>query len=1154
MNQIPRLGPLNHTKGISSVKRQPRSGSATKPKIVKGLTPKSIPHTGSLSIPKGNESPKSPVKIPKLSSQPNMVEYFREINTPAQNKSFDDNFDAFVENIECKPLNEAAEFFGKTCFNAEISVLWVVREKNYFSPSFKMIVPKGGILEEVENSNNFIILDSQNQNVHFKKNIDASIISEGSSILIIPFSVNGAAPRYILQLGKARNKSKFNDRDLINVNCFMNKMKIYSSLIFNPLNQVSESKGIVKDLTVENIISSLKKFFHCKEVKMICYKPKNNCIIPIYDEDFVNTCDLMNEREIGFAKEGLLKEKVINFPHVGDCPNYYEPFDGPKDNPGLSVPFKDHSGIIWAINIYGSKDGRPFTTVNEQFLAALSPFIAKILNYIFHPPHMNGQLENFENRLKALLEVAEILSGVLDIDILLPTIMDRACQLLNAERCSLFLVDTAHHELVTRFHGGLQNAIRLKIGRGIVGSCAESGEIVNIRDAYADQRFDRSVDLATGFTTKSLLCIPIYNNRGEITGVTEMINKKDEGLFDEDDEKMLMAFNVFCGISLDNARLYKASLDLTKQLRSFIQTSLAINATDTLQSTLEEIMSNIMSIVNASRVTIFLISENNNQLFEHLSIGDGTTYGTMFAQEAVHNRKFMLFDHQAVLGHAQTQQLNKAIERILAAGLDADIMVFGADNFEEEEEEGEFYEDENDDFTAGAPAIDPLKSKSSQQSKSNIQSNSIVNNASRATNAISMVKAQKEIENQAKENTEVVCCLPMFSSENTILGVIEILCNWKVMSEDIKLLDCFSVFAAVSVERSQLKDRTKLGQVDVEMKQWISERERGITTQIPSKLLISMDKLNQILIVKFDAPKWDGIGHVKVLYAIFDIFDLMNTFQITNEKLFKFIFEVRDTYNKVPYHNWRHAVDVTQFTTYQILTGGLDTVFTKSEIFGLIVAAICHDAGHDGFTNVYNEKAQTPLGILFKNQSVMETHHCSVAINIISRDECNLFSSLSSTENKNMWTYIIQLILSTDMAKHFDILKELNTLIDDKQFSMGVPEHRLLLLQVLLKCSDISNVARPFELADKWCDVLCEEFFRQGDLEKASGMEFSSALNDREHLDKPKSQIGFYQFVCLPLFQAMAKVVPRLDCNVNQLLSNLEQWKKATAQNEGQNR
>jgi len=223
----------------------------------------------------------------------------------------------------------------------------------------------------------------------------------------------------------------------------------------------------------------------------------------------------------------------------------------------------------------------------------------------------------------------------------------------------------------------------------------------------------------------------------------------------------------------------------------------------------------------------------------------------------------------------------------------------------------------------------------------------------------------------------------------------------------------------------------------------------------------------------------------------------------------------------------------------------MDEKLSKFELFGLLISSICHDANHDGFTNVFNEKAETPLGILFKNQSVMETHHCSVTIGVISKSETNLFHKLDPNEFKSMWNLIIQLILITDMAKHFNFLKEVNALCEKNQLTFESASERLYGMQLILKCGDVSNVSRPFELADKWCDVLCEEFFRQGDLEMASGMEYTSPLNDRAHLDKPKSQIGFYNFVCLPLYVTAARVFPPLQANVDQVRSNLAVWKAA---------
>ena len=1087
----------------------------------------------------------SPISSIKKSNQQKMkpkqsISYKQTstVSTSFQDFSFDDFFDKMVENLQSMPISESIEKFFQEMFNTKYVIFWEISTNELFSATHKKKFPKDeSILWSTVQRDKFYHVKCLDNEESFISDVDSFFIPSNYSVIYFPISWNEEGNHFILQIGKP-SYEEFTEQEFRNLEKFNSKLEIYGNLLFEHKTLLNISSELVNPHQSSNFLcNKLIEYFKTRTVEIYYYKPKTNQFFQITKDSSTNAGDIIPSEKIGFVSYSFNTNKIINEEHISNVPTYNSEIDGIEDESVLCIPYKDDSEQIWC---FVMRRKERFTYISEIVFSVFIPFIVRTLTFIVSPPQLEAQLDNFEKRLKALLEVAEILSGVLDIDVLLPTIMDRACQLLNAERCSLFLVDSSHNELVTRFHGGLDNAIRVKIGRGIVGICAQSGETVNIRDAYADQRFDRSVDIATGFTTRTLLCIPIYNNRGEITGVTEMINKKNDGHFDEDDEKMLIAFNVFCGISLDNARLYQASLDLTRQLRTFIQMSVAINSTISLEDTLDGIMTNIQNIVNASRVTVFLNNENENSLYEYHNIGLPSSYGTVFAEESVQNRKFMLFDHHEVLGRAQTQQLNKAIEKILAAGLDADIMVFGDEEYyleEEEEEEEEYFNNDNEEFYRMYPQSPTL---------SNRHSKTLTNSSSHTSTNV--FDSQKTNKISLDENTEVICCIPLFSSESTILGVIEFSCNWKVMGEDIKLLDCFSVFAGISIERYQLKERAKFGEIEVELKNWISERERTLTNKIPSKLMISMDKLSQVLLVQFDAPEWDGIGHIKVLFSIFDIFDLMNRFNITNEKLFRFIFEIRNTYRKVPYHNWRHAVDVTQFTTFQILTGGLDSVFTKFELLGLIVSAICHDADHDGFNNAFNIKAETPLGILFKNQSVLETHHCSVAINVISKDECNLFHSLSPVENKNMWSLIISLILATDMAKHFDILKEFDNIMSEGKFTMEDSHCRNLLLQLILKCSDVSNVARPFQLADKWCEALCEEFFRQGDLEKARGMEYTSNLNDKAHLDKPKSQIGFYTFVCLPLFQAVAKAVPKLECNVKQLNSNLEKWKEAKKQ------
>lgn len=393
-----------------------------------------------------------------------------------------------------------------------------------------------------------------------------------------------------------------------------------------------------------------------------------------------------------------------------------------------------------------------------------------------------------------------------------------------------------------------------------------------------------------------------------------------------------------------------------------------------------------------------------------------------------------------------------------------------------------------------------------------------------------------------------IALIPFFSPNKEIIGVLTMIVNdpkRKFTSNEITLMTGLASFLSISIVSSQLQD-FEHDDVGVEMEKYLTTDLRGVTNQIPSSLEVKGQLSTVIETLAFNALECDDMSLLKIIFHAFDRFNLFKTFQIHNETFFRFIFEIREQYNSVPYHNWTHAVDVAQYMMYQICVANLDSIFSSIEILAMMVAAICHDANHYGFNNVYNVKTETPLGILFKEQSVMETHHCSVSIAVLSRDECNIFSILHNKDLTKIWSNIIHMILATDMAFHFKLVNDTSEKLDAGEFSFENPECRTRVMQLLLKVSDISNVSRPFAIADKWCDVLCEEFFRQGDSEVELGIGLTSPLNDRQNSNKPKSQIGFYNFICLPLFQIMARIFPPLQVNVDSVKSNLEVWKSMT--------
>jgi adenylate cyclase len=162
-----------------------------------------------------------------------------------------------------------------------------------------------------------------------------------------------------------------------------------------------------------------------------------------------------------------------------------------------------------------------------------------------------------------LLEVTQAMAGELNLDILIQRIMSAASDLLDAERASLFVYDRKTNELWSRYAAGLHTGeIRIPSHAGIAGAVFTTGRTENILDGYADPRFDNSVDRATGYRTRSILCMPIVNNAGARIGITEVLNKKRGAAFSPRDEARLGAFTAQIAVLLEQAKLFDEVLSL----------------------------------------------------------------------------------------------------------------------------------------------------------------------------------------------------------------------------------------------------------------------------------------------------------------------------------------------------------------------------------------------------------------------------------------------------------------------------------------------------------------------------------------------------------------------------------------------------------------
>ena len=126
-----------------------------------------------------------------------------------------------------------------------------------------------------------------------------------------------------------------------------------------------------------------------------------------------------------------------------------------------------------------------------------------------------------------------------DRDAYLKGLVDLCSQAVDAERCTVYVVDRAAKELRARVAQRTQTEIRLPIGQGLAGQVALTGETINVPDAYADARFDRNIDLRTGFRTLNMLVVPVWGSDGQsVVGVIQALNKRN-GAFERRDQMLL---------------------------------------------------------------------------------------------------------------------------------------------------------------------------------------------------------------------------------------------------------------------------------------------------------------------------------------------------------------------------------------------------------------------------------------------------------------------------------------------------------------------------------------------------------------------------------------------------------------------------------------
>jgi len=352
------------------------------------------------------------------------------------------------------------------------------------------------------------------------------------------------------------------------------------------------------------------------------------------------------------------------------------------------------------------------------------------------------------------------------------------------------------------------------------------------------------------------------------------------------------------------------------------------------------------------------------------------------------------------------------------------------------------------------------------------------------------------------------------------------------------------------------------------------EKVQGLTTSNPRSSLTTIEQAPlQIRTLLADSTTWkfDIIAlerlteHRPLVWlgmTVLTRFEVPRTLGIEESVIQNWLTLIEANYRSGnTYHNSSHAADVMQATAYFLERENVRSLLDPVDEAICLIGAIIHDVDHPGRNSAFLCNSRSELAILYNDTTVLENHHSALGFKLThSDDRVNIFQKLDPETYKVFRQGLIDVVLATDMSKHFVHVNKFCTTfrgVDHSEAALNEraeltpegPEVQTILRRMLIKCADVSNPSRPLEHCRVWAERIAEEYFAQTDDEKAQGLPVVMPQFDRATCSIPKSQIGFYDFFIHDMFEAWNEYAncPELIENIGE---NYQYWKRQLAEEE----
>lgn len=795
--------------------------------------------------------------------------------------------------------------------------------------------------------------------------------------------------------------------------------------------------------------------------------------------------------------------------------------------------------ILWDTLVAVYNPDGSFTETEQGYLKLMATMIEHPWNAF--TSRVTAE-EDHKNQVK-LEKMTEHLNSSMVVSTVVLMILDEAKKFIDAEVCSMFLVDHTTQELVAFVFDSKTSdtepislpiddktpveahqvedvdsgcEVRFPMSAGIAGYVATNNVTLNISDVYEDERFDQNFDKMTGFKTRNMLAVPIID-QGKVIGVAEMINKNKNLPFTKRDERTFKNFIAHTATTLRHAQLYTESKRGVKQRESMLTVAKTIFTETKMKTLIYEIVLQAHQLIKCERCSCFLVDDVRGDL--------RSLVFDMGKRDVEHilkkGRKTEAFNTKRRIGTSTAFSMFR--EGAMSSGdLSSDMDVDDEDAY---------------DYQIRIP-----------------KDHGIIGHVATTGQPVNIGDAyadprfNNEMDKATGFKTRNLLVIAIPDNDGKVIGVVSLInkVGSRFDSGDERNLASFAIFCGVGIQSNRLHSRMakeqKRTRIALEM---IAYRTRAPHSAVEEVLAYPVPEDEwEMNTLNFAAYKLDDINKHRCIMQMFDNFGLIEHFKLDRESLIRFVISVGKNYRDVPFHNWDHAVAVLHgcYMVLKTINAEVETI-DKMDQLALMISCMCHDVDHRGTNNAFLADTESELQSVYGGSSVLEKHHFHHSMSILHNPDNYFLHTMSENDQQLVQELIQENITATDLSIHSkQVRPKFKTLTRDELVHTPIGKH--MLRSVLMTSSDLSDTFRSWEVQQESAKRVYDEFFRQGDKEKSLGKEPIDMMNaDKENI--PKQQIGYFDYIVFPLYHAAVAKFPEMQVFLDRVESNRENWRKA---------